>query len=306
MLSEAVDRYVALHRAAGRVFEDAALHLADYAAFAQARGEDHVRTRTALEWARWGKSARQRRRRLLIVRRFAEAMAAESDGHEVPPADLLPRTPYVRPKPYIYSPAEIASLLAAADACSTAGCPVAGQYRVLFGLIACTGLRVSEALGIDLGDMAGEELLIRSAKRKGRRLLPLHATARTVLGRHVAARHRVQAGTDALFLADSRRRLSSKVVWKVFQRMLVRTGLKGKGSEGRNPRIHDLRHTFSVRSLEALRATDRTVATRHMVALSTWLGHSRVEGTYWYLDAAPELMRQIAGQTEKHYKEGAP
>lgn len=306
MLSEDVERYVALHRAAGRVFRDVAIHLAAYAAFAQARGEEHVRTRTALEWARRVKSAQQRRRRLLIVRRFAEAMAAENDGHEVPPADLLPRAPYVRPKPYIYSPAEISSLLAAAEACSTAGCPVAGQYRVLFGLLACTGLRISEALGIDLGDMAGEELLIRSAKRKGRRLLPLHSTTRAVLGRHVAARRRVQACTDALFLADSRRRLSHKVAWDVFQRMLARTGLMGKGSGGSNPRIHDLRHTFSVRSLEALRAPDRTVATRHMVALSTWLGHSRVEDTYWYLDATPELMRRIAGQTESHYKECAP
>lgn len=141
MIVDAVERYVASVRAAGRTFRRDARRLANYAAFAQARGDSHVSTQSVLEWARRSSSARQRRRLVLLVRRFALAMALEDPRHETPPADILPRAPRVRLKPYIYSPAEIAALLAVADECASARCPAPGQYRILFGLIAATGLR---------------------------------------------------------------------------------------------------------------------------------------------------------------------
>lgn len=73
-------------------------------------------------------------------------------------------------------------------------------------------------------------------------------------------------------------------------------GLRGDlGQAG--PRIHDLRHTFAVRSLEQCRH-DRDAVGRHIVALSTYLGHAHVTDTYWYLQATPILMRQIAAAGE--------
>ena len=304
MISDAVDRYVALLRAGGGIYREEARHLANYAAFAQARGENHVRTQSVLEWTRRCSSALQRRKLLYAVRRFALAMAVEDPRHEAPPADILPRVPRVRPKPYIYSPAEIESLLAVADDCASIGCPVPGQYRTLFGLIAATGLRRGEALAMDIGDITPEGLMVRPLKRAGWRRLPLHPTVGTELARHLRARVRVPARTEALFLGDGCGRLSSQVAWKVFQRMLARTGLAGAGEGGRNPRIHDLRHTFAVRSLEAC-GCERQAIDRHMVALSAWLGHASVVDTYWYHESTEVLLEEVARRTETFHGEGA-
>ena len=304
MIVDAVDRYVALIRAGGGLYNNDARLLADYAAFAQDRGESHVRIQTVLEWARRCSSAAQSRTQLLVVRRFALVAALEDPRHEVPAGDLLPRVPQVRLKPYIYSPDEIASLLAVADECSSIGCLVPGQYRTLFGLIAATGLRRCEALALDIGDITPDGLMVRPTKRAGRRMLPLHLTVETELVRHLRKRVLVPADTPALFLGDRRGRLASSTIGYAFSRMLARTGLAGAGSGGRNPRIHDFRHTFAVRSLEAC-ASDRRAIDRHIVALSAWLGHASVVDTYWYLESTETLLRRIARQTEAFRGEGA-
>lgn len=304
MLSCDVDRYVALQRAGGFLFGDQARVLASYAAFAEARGERHVRAQTVLDWSQKAASAQRRRTLLLTVRRFALAMHAEDSRHEAPSADLLPRAQRARQAPYIFSPAEIAALVAEAEGCATRGCPVPGQYPTLFGLLAATGMRISEALALDIGDVTRDGLLIREAKRKGRRLLPLHATTEAALDRHLRARTRVPVPCDALFQADGGGRLVQATAWNVFQRMLSRTGLAGAAAGGRNPRIHDLRHSFAMRSLEDCGA-DRTGIARHMVGLSAYLGHVNIADTYWYLEGTPALMRRIADQTEALGRGGA-
>ena len=304
MIIDAVERYVALTRTAGHIFRKEARCLANYAAFAQARGENHVRAQSVLEWARRSSSALQRRRLVLLVRRFALTMAVEDPRHEAPPADILPRAPRVRLKPYIYSPAESAALLAVADECATIRCPVRGQYRILFGLIAATGLRRGEALAIDMDDVTPEGLMVGPAKRGGWRLLPLHPTVETQLARHLRARVRVQADTEALFLADGHGRLSPSTTRCVFHRMLSRIGLAGAGEDGRNPRIHDLRHTFAVRSLEACGSGRQRIA-RHMVALSAWLGHASVTHTWWYHESTETLLGEVARRTEAFHGEDA-
>ncbi len=304
MIGDATDRYVALIRAGGGSYRRGARNLAEYAAFAQARGETHVRIRTVLEWARRSSSPSERRRLLLTVRRFALAAAVEDPRHEVPSADLLPPVRKVRRKPYIYSPAEIASLLAVADECASIRCAVPGQYRVLFGLIAATGLRRGEALAIDVGDITADGLMIRPMKRSGARRLPLHPTVESELARHLRKRLRIAADTQALFLGDGRGRLSRGTMENAFCRMRARTGLAGKADGGRNPRIHDFRHTFAARSLEAC-GSERQAIDRHMVALSAWLGHASVVDTYWYHESTATLLEQIVRRTEAFHREGA-
>lgn len=303
MIGDAVDSYVALIRAGGGRYRMEPFYLAKYAAFAQARGDTHVRIQTVLEWTRCFPSAPHRRELLLMVRRFALSVAAEDPRHEVPPVDLLPRAPRVRRKPYIYSPAEIASLVAMADECATVGCPVPGQYRTLFGLIAATGLRRGEALAIDIGDITAEGLMIRPMKRSGWRRLPLHPTVEAQLARHVQARAQVPAETASLFLADGLGRMVPEVAYDVFRRMLERTGLAGKADGGRNPRIHDLRHTFAVRSLEACGSESQSID-RHMVALSAWLGHASFIDTFWYQEATAPLLEKIARRAEAFQRGG--
>ena len=304
MIVDAVERYVASVRAVGGTFREDARRLDDYAAFAQARGDSHVSTQRVLEWARRSSSVRQRRKLVLLVRRFALAMAVEDPRHETPAADLLPRVPQVRLKPYIYSASEIAALLAVADECATTRCPVPGQYRILFGLIAATGLRRGEALAVDMDDVTPEGLMVKPAKRGGQRLLPLHPTVETQLARHLRARVRVAADTGALFLANSHGRLGPSTTHGVFRRMLSRTGLAGAGEGGRNPRIHDLRHTFVVRSLEAC-GSGRRAAARHMAALSAWLGHASAVHTWWYHESTEALLGEVARRTETFHGEDA-
>jgi integrase len=297
MLSAAVQRHVALMRACGFVFDDQAERLTDYAAFAEACGDAHVRTETVLDWSRKGASVQRRRTLYLTVRRFALAAVAEDARHQVPPPDLLARAARQRPTPYIYAPNEVAGLVAVADRAASRGCRVPGQYRVLFGLLAATGMRISEALGLDIADVAPDGLLIREAKRRGRRLLPLHPTVETVLEAHLDRRARIPDASEAVFLGDRGGRLSEGTARGTFRRMLALTGLTGAAHGGRNPRIHDLRHTFAVRSLEAC-AAERGAIGRHMVALSSWLGHVNIVDTYWYLEGTPAVLGRIAASTE--------
>lgn len=304
MIVDAVDRYVALIRAGGGLYNHDARLLASYAGFAQDRGESHVRIQTVLEWTQRWSSAVQRHTQLLVVRRFALAAALEDPRHEVPPADLLPGVPRVRPKPYIYTADEVASLLAVANECATVVCPVPDQYRILFGLIAATGLRCGEALALDIGDITPEGMMVRATKRAGRRLLPLHSTVETELMRYLRDRTRVPADTEALFLRDRHNRLAYPTTRDVFLRMLARIGLIGARSGGRNPRIHDFRHAFAVRSLEAC-GSHRRAIDRHIVALSAWLGHASVVDTYWYIESTETLLGDIARQTEALHGEGA-
>ena len=293
MLISDVERHVALQRASGFAFNEQSELLTSYAGFATAKGERLVRVETVPDWSQRAHSPQRRRTLLLTVRRFALAMTAEDSRHEVPSADLLPRAKRVRQRPYIYSSAEIDMLVAVANGAAARGCAVPGQYPTLFGLLSATGMRVSEALGLDLGDVLDDGLLVRHAKRRGRRLLPLHPTTEEVLRRHLAVRQRMRARCDAVFLAVDGERLSYGTVRNVFQRMIARGGLAGAAPGGRNPRIHDLRHSFAVRSLEAC-GSDRTAIARHMVGLSTYLGHVNISDTYWYLEGTPTLMRQIA------------
>lgn len=305
MLRRDMERYIALRRACGYRFDQQARILEKFVTFATSAGDIFIRTSRVLDWSLYAASAQRRRTLLLTVRSFALALTAEDPRHEVPSADLLPRAKRARQQPYIYSGAEIEALIACADEMATCGCPVPGLYPTLFGLLAATGMRISEALALDMGDITADGILIRRAKRKSKRLLPLHPTAIRALSRYLDVRRRVHAGCDAIFLADAGGRLSYGVARHVFVRMLKKTGLAHAAKGGRHPRIHDLRHSFAVRSLEAC-GPDRGDIARHMVGLSTYLGHLNISDTYWYLEATPTLMRQIAARGEAYLEGGTP
>lgn len=185
MLRRDMERYVALQRASGFVFNEQARVLDSYVTFAASADDIFVRTARVLAWSRRAASAQRRRTLLLTVRRFALALTAEDPRHEVPSSDLLPRAKRARQQPYIYSAAEIGALVNCAGEVATRGCPVAGLYPTLFGLLAATGMRISEALALDMGDITTDGIVIRQAKRKGRRLLPLHPTTSRALERYL-------------------------------------------------------------------------------------------------------------------------
>jgi integrase len=303
MLSQDLARYVDLQRSLGFKFRIQHVLLKSFVAFAEQHGDRHVTSARVLAWAALAPSPEQRRNRLLTVRRFALAMHAEDGRHEVPAADALGHAIIRRRPPYIYTPDEIARLIRAAAALRPAGSMRPLTYATLLGLLAATGMRISEALALQLDDITADGLLIRETKFQKSRLLPLHATAQQALDAYLAVRAKLSCMDRALFVSGSGGPLSYNTVRDVFDR-LRRSADLDDVSSARKPRIHDLRHTFAVRSLEQCRH-DRDAVARHVVALSTYLGHAHVTDTYWYLQATPLLMEQIARAGEALLAGGA-
>jgi integrase len=302
MLRQRIDAYLALRRAVGfrLTTEEHLLH--DFARWASDRRETHVRTQTATEWAATARSTWQRERRLRAVAGFARHARAEDPLHEVPPIFVFGRR-HVRPRPHIYAPDEIGRLLDAASRLP-ATWPLRPQvFTTLFGLLASTGLRVSEALGLRFGDVTRDGLVIRKTKFNKTRLVPLHETAASALARYLDLRRRRSTVTDHVFVSPKGDRLPLSTVHKWFLRLTRETGLRsGPGTPG--PRIHDLRHTFAVRALEAC-PHDGSPAGWRVRALSTYLGHSNLADTCWYLHATPDLLRGVADACERFLDGGA-
>ena len=292
MLSRDLQRYTDLHHALGFKFRTQYSLLRLFVTHAEGRGDKFVDGRRVIDWAAQAPSAAQRRNRLLTVRRFALALRAEDGRHEVPPADVFGVARPRRRKPYIYSPEEIARLLTAAARLGSPASLKASTYKTLFGLLAATGMRVSEALSLQVADVTADGLLIRATKFQKSRLLPLRDTVHVALGRHLQHRARCSPSEGSVFTSTKDRPLPYDTAAGTFRRVTRSIGLRG-GSGQPGPRIHDLRHTFAVRSLESC-APDRHAIARHLVALSTYLGHARVADTYWYLEATPMLLREVA------------
>ena len=290
MLADDRDRYVALHRALGFKFRIQAGLLRSFVAFAEARGDRVVLAPRVLEWARQAPSPAQRRNRLLTVRRFALAMHAEDPRHEAPAADALGAARHERVRPHIWTADEIARLMNATTLLGQAGTTRPLLYRTLFGLLAATGLRISEALALRVRDVGEDGLLVLGTKFRKSRLVPIHDTTRRALGAFLNA---YPAHADApLFRSNAGIGPAYSTVISVFLRLTRAVGLRGAAGQA-GPRIHDLRHTFAVRSLQEC-GSDRAAVARHMAGLSTYLGHAHVTDTYWYLQATPTLMAGIA------------
>jgi len=303
MLNRDLARYIDQKRSLGFKFQTQNVVLRSFVRFAKKRGDRYIRNARVLAWAVQAPSPEHRRTRLLMVRRFALALHAENARHEIPVADAFGQASTKRRSPYIYSPDEIERLLRAAAALEPAGSIRPIMYATLFGLVAATGIRIAEALALQLGDVTSDGLVIRESKFQKSRLLPLHATTQQALDGYLIARQKAVVTAGALFVSVAGKPLPYTTVRQVFLQLLDRTKLRGVHT-GRDPRIHDLRHTFAVRSLEQCRH-DRSAVARHIVALSTYLGHTHVTDTYWYLQATPVLMGQIAEAGEALLMGGA-
>lgn len=304
MLIDDVERYIALRRSLGFQLRKPARHLRAFARVAAEKGEPYIRAATVIEWATAAPTLDARHRRIGDVVRFARFLRAEDDKHEVPPTDLF-ATPKRRPAPYIYTPDELTRILEAAGQLRLLKpSPLRRQlYVMLFGLIAATGLRVSEALNLRLGDvLPGGVLQIRETKFYKSRLVPLHATVVEALDRYLDVRRRFAGSDDHLFLSMEGGALGYSTVRCAFRRTLKLANIAP--GRARRPRIHDLRHSFATRVLEQC-GTKRDEVARHFVALSTYLGHADIAHTYWYLEATPELMTDIATAAGKLIAEAA-
>lgn len=294
MLITHVERYLSLRQTLGFKLREVSRNLRAFARFAADRGDTHVRVSTAVNWATEAPSPYARHIRLRHIVHLARYLHAEDPSHEVP--SNLFHAPKHRPLPYIYAPGEVAQLVGAASRLRESY-PLRRQvYATMLGLIAATGLRVSEALDLRLDDVLPDGVLqIRRTKFGKSRLVPLHPTAANALDRYLEARRRLAVTDDHVFLSLGDQRIASSTVGYTFRRMRRLAGIAPAGI--RPPRIHDLRHTFATRALEQC-SMQREAVGRHFVALATYMGHADITHTYWYLEATPELMTDIAAAAE--------
>ncbi len=294
-MKQTIEAYLAVRRAGGFELKNDEFLLHSFARFATERGETRVRTSTAIAWAALGPSVAQRDRRLKSVCGFSRFVRLEDNTHELPPAGHFGYHK-TRRKPYIYADAELERLIKAALTLGPPGALRPHTYATLIALLSATGLRISEALGLRLGDLSAQGLVIRETKFHKSRLVPLHDTAVLGLERYMRRRRRWVADDDHLFITDAGRSLPYPVVHCTFKTLLRAAELWPESGAPR-PRLHDLRHRFAVRALQAS-PPGRGPASRHMLALATYLGHVNIYSTYWYLEATPELLRGIATTCE--------
>ncbi len=301
-----LNEYLALRRAAGFKLKGAEYRLRHFVHFAEERGDTHVCVDTAVAWARTAKSPHNRHVRLKELAIFARHLRAEDPRHEVPSPQIFAFKRHAR-LPYIYSDDDIRRLLDAAGRLQhRPGDSMGDTYRTLLGLLAVTGLRLGEAVNLCLRDFGEHGLLIRETKFRKSRLIPLHHTTVDVLAVYCNRWRVVAEPDDAFFVSTIGTRLNKSRVDKLFRRLTDQLGLTQAPKEGRlpGPRIHDLRHTVAVRALESC-PEDRSEINKHMLALSTYLGHVSVASTYWYLHATPLLMTDIADACEAWLVRGA-
>lgn len=300
MLTQAVESYLRVRRACGFELKCQGSLLRSFAIFSYKRGRPQVCSDIAIEWAGLAESVDQRARRLGEVIRFARYIRAEDPSHELPPP-VFGSEKRPRPIPYIFSGDNIQRLVQAA---SESGYRTLRRktYSTLFALLACTGLRVSEAIRLRFEDITPDGLIIRSSKFRKSRLVPLHETVPAGIERYLKQRRPYAPFDDHVFISLRRKPLRIEDVDTAFQTAVDKIGLQ-RGPGLPRPTPHSLRHTFAVRALESC-PDDRDHITEHMLALSTYLGHGKVTHTYWYLEAVPELMRNIAERCETFFTGG--
>jgi integrase/recombinase XerD len=300
VLRQGLADYLSLRRSLGYKLRRPEKLLGQFIDFLEAAGAQTVTTKHALAWAcqPQGGEANWWGYRLSAVRGFANYLHATDLTVEVPPRDLLPCRAH-RASPYLYSEQETAALIAAASMLHT---PLrVATYQTLIGLLAVTGMRVGEAIGLDRHDFDASQgvLIIRHAKFNKTRELPLQATTVAALRRYLGCheRRRCAMRTAALFISSAGTRLLYCNVQWTFQRLVRHAGLVPRTSWCR-PRIHDLRHAFAVSTLlDAYR--DGCDIEQRLTLLSTYLGHADPAASYWYLSAAPELLAKAAERLER-------
>lgn len=295
-----IDQYLIARRALGYKLKADAWLLSGFARYLEQVGATTITTQAALAWAESPAraSSSYHLQRLTTVRRFAVYLQALDPMAEVPPRGLI-HAQNQRATPFIYSEEEIAALMAAARGSRKHLGAV--TYEALIGLLAATGLRVGEAIRLDRVDVCAESglLRVRDSKFNKSREVPLHQSTLDALATFTEDRdHSCRAPRDpAFFLSSTGTRLHYSVVRVAFVRFARRAGLLPRGPRCR-PRIHDLRHSFAVRTLLGWHRAGLDVESR-LPLLSTYLGHADPRKTYWYLSATPELLA-LLGQRLEH------
>lgn len=299
-LRAALDDYLAIRRRLGFTMPHDGRTLEGFVAFLDQAGAPRITTELALTWARLPVNVHPFtwRQRLTVARGFARYLATIDPANEVPPVDLLPGH---RPRitPYVYSEAEITALMAAARALRPA--LRAARHETLIGLLAVTGARPAEALGLDRADvdLGNGVVHVRFGKKNKQRDVPVHQSTVDALRCYAGLRDArcPTPSSPAFFLSARGRRMGREELNATFIKLVRQVGLEGAGSRAR-PRPYDLRHAFAVHTLIDWYRSGENVD-RRMPLLSTYLGHVDPASSYWYLENVPELLQLVSERMER-------
>ncbi|MBS0363397.1 MAG: tyrosine-type recombinase/integrase [Proteobacteria bacterium] len=303
-LAIALDGYLKLRRALGFKLVSQEDRLRRFVAFMDGCGQTVVTARLAVEWAGSLCGPATWSSRLATVRVFARHLALTDLRTEIPPSGVF--APQRRPRPFIYTEAQVVDLMAAMTKLHPTGLQ-AQTYQCFFGLIGTSGLRFSEAadlLRADV-DLVAAVVTIRETKFGKSRVIPVHETTAEVLRRYAEERDRCgrRRASAYFFTGDRGAKLNHSNAHKTFIDGTRLTGLR-RPDESAGPRIHDLRHTFAVRTLTAWYAAGEDIE-RRLPELTTYLGHAHSEDTYWYLSACPELLDHARARLDASWGAGA-
>lgn len=295
-LRDASHEYLKVRRSLGFKLRAVASALRSFVTFAERENTAYITTDLALRWAQEPRHAQPATwaSRLQMVRRFAIWLGAADRRTEVPSAGLLPHR-YRRKRPYIYSEAQIKRLIWAAFRLPSPAGLKGRTYSTIFGLLAVSGMRISEALTLDRDDVNLDEGILRIERTKfGKsRLVALHESTRQILAEYARERDRVvrRPTSAAFFLSEGGTRVTEWATRYNFAKVSREIGLRSRVgcSNGHGPRLHDMRHRFAVCTLLNWYRTGADVQ-RELPRLATYLGHVHVNDTYWYIEAVPELL----------------
>lgn len=305
-LHASVSEYLELRRSLGfRLKKDERL-LLDFADFMGQCHATHITAKLAVKWAQRPASTDPNylAGRLRAVRSFARYRILTDPWTEIPATDLLPRQRSTF-RPYIFGEEEIKRILAVSLRPHRGAKLISRWSRyTIFGLLSVTGMRVGEAIKLDLDDVDLDQgvLTIRNSKFGKSRLVPVHATTCDVLRIYRERRDEFLAGgvAEPFFISPLGRRITHTVLDRSFLRLTRKLGMRG-ASDTTGPRLHDLRHSMAV---EVLRRCYRTGADpeRRLPALSTYLGHTHLNYTYWYLHQNPALMTEAMARLQHRWE----
>jgi integrase len=311
-LRERLEEYLAIRRTLGFKLTDLGRHLRNFVDYVEDEGASYITTEIALRWAQLPTRVQPATRaaRLASVRRFATWRRATDPRTQVPPEGLLPHR-YRRTRPYIYSEDEIGRIVLTAGGLASAKGLRARTYSTLFGLLAVTGMRASEALSLDRNDVDLEAaiLTIRRTKFGKTRLVPVHPSTRDALRAYGQQRDQIvpASSTPGFFVSERGIRITGWAARYTFAKVSREIGLRApvevKGRyHGHGPRLHDMRHRFAVRTLIDWYRAGLDVE-REIPKLATYLGHVHVHDTYWYLEAVPELLALVSERLLDEHEE---
>lgn len=301
-LQDYLEGYLALRQALGYKLRTHRSSLKGFVQFASEQNATTITTQLALAWSMTPETANPKwwAYKLRMVHHFALYVRVRDNVSEVPPLRLLPYN-HRRPKPYIYSAEEISRLIAAAKALPCRKGLRRLTYSTLFSLIWVTGLRISEALALDREDVnsVNQLLTVRNTKFGKSRLIPVHESTSNALVHYAHYRDQIfpNPQSPSFFLSTIGTRPTTAVAQLTFRQICSKIGILG-ANYGKNPRIHDMRHSFAVKSLIDIYRRDEDVE-QAVFALSCYMGHIGPSSTYWYFSAVPELLELARNRLEK-------